>query len=220
MISVHHMKSTVTASAMFKFQQIASQHGHAERTFVGSIAGGTVVSVNSGFAPKGKGAAAPNPPSNKRARDSGGEDAERALAKVKRSNEAATITAASYAAAKQCIQELLRLRGAGGEAVVESWVVSMRQKGQWGATDGREGLMLGVRLAAGVALPLSALCHTLRVCRDGVLTTDTSRVDPSFDLPLSDQGRVAEGSGQRSLLLMAAVPHLEDPPSDVTSNLK
>lgn len=210
MISVHNMKSTVTASAMFKFQQIASQHGHAERTFVGSIGGGTVFSVNTGFAPKKDRMAMP---SKKRARDSGGEDAERALAKVKRSNEAANITKASYAVAKQCIEELLRIRGAGGEAVVESWVVSMRKKGQWGATDEREGLMLGVRLAAGVALPLSTLCHTLRVCRDAVLTTDTSNVDSNFRLPLSDQGKVAEESGQRSLLLMVSVPHLEDPQS-------
>lgn len=179
---------------------------------MGSIGGNVVLSINTGYgftASSSGGAAGKR--TKKRGRDMSEEDAERAVAKVRRSEGGTAITAASYAAAQQCVASLLRLRGAGGEAVVESWAVSMRKKGEWGATQDREALVLAARLTAGVALPLGALCAVVRTCRDGLLTLETDKIDQTFNLPLSDQGRAAQESGQRSILLMAAVPHLADP---------
>ena len=207
LVSVHTMRPTTPFSGMFKFQKLAVDQRHGERAFVGSIEGNMVLSINTGYGAS----AGSSKQSKKRARDTSEDDAERAVSKVRRGDNGAAVTAASYAAAAQCVASLLRLRGAGGERVVESWAVSMRKKGEWGATQDREALVLAARLTAGVALPLGALCAVVRTCRDGLLTVDTDKVDPTFDLPLSDQGKAAQGSGQRSILLMAAVPHLTDP---------
>lgn len=212
-VSVHTMKKTTTFSTLFQFQRIATNQHHGGRSFVGSIAGSLVLSINSGygFSAASSSGGVEGKRSKKRGRDTSEEDAERAVWKVRSSNAAASVTKASYAAAKQCVADMLKLRGAGGEVVVESWAVSVRTKGEWGATAERETLVLGARLVAGVALPLGALCAAVATCRDGLLTVDTEKVDAAFDLPLSDQGKAAQGSGQRSILLMAAVPHVPDP---------
>lgn len=96
-----------------------------------------------------------------------------------------------------------------GEAVVESWIVSLRKKGDWGAATAEgapPSLVVGCRLAAGVPMQLADLTAALGGVKDGMLTTSMAKVNDAFVLPLSEQAAAAEGNGQKSILLLATVP--------------
>jgi hypothetical protein len=195
---------------MYGFQKIASTKSNSRHTFVGSIAGNVVFSVN----PRHPVQTEPEAKSKKRSRDTCAEEAERAVERVRRSGaDAATVSRASFKAAEASVESMLRLRGARGERVIESWAVSMRKSGQWGssvASGARPNIVVAFRLVGGVAIPLGSVCSALRVCRDGIITTESEKVAKEFDLPLSDQAVVAQESGQISVLVLAGVPHLED----------
>ena len=213
-VSVHRMPPTTPFSSMFGFQKIASAERHAERTFVGSLGGEIVFSLNTGYATglEDAGKCGVPPKKRKRARDTADEDAERCTQKVYIHARERSVSERSLEAGRECLAALLKLRGAQGERIVESYVLSVRKKN--GTTD---GLVLGTRLSAGVPVSMSALCEAVRTCRDGLFTVDGAKLKQDFDLPLSDQGKAADASGQKSLLLMASVPHIPDPEADAPS---
>lgn len=202
-VSLHTMPERVALSKLHAFQNIAESCGHANGAFVGSIDSTLTLSINTKYAkPKA-------PFERKRRRDSAEEQAAEAVARVRKSGQGAEkLSEASYATAQTMVADVLRLRGAHGECVVESWAVSLRAPGEWGAhISDMFCLVVAFRFAAGVAIGLHVLLHALRPCRDGMLTTCTSGVAKDFDLPKSDQGEAALSMGQKSMLLMAAVPN-------------
>jgi hypothetical protein len=210
-VSVHTMSDPIPFSSMFAFQKIATGVTMGPKTLLGSMGGDLVFSINTAYSPTEA------PSKKKRSRDTTGEDAERAVEKVRRSGQDADkISQASFAVAQGCIADLLRLRGVKGESVIESWAVSLRKGGQWGSSNGKPSLVIAARLAAGVAVPLSGMCTVMRVCRDGMMATSADRVSADFDLPLTDQGKAADEVGQKSILILASVPHLEDATNEVS----
>lgn len=208
-VSVHTMSDPTPFSNMFSFQKIATGASTGSKTFVGSMTGELVFSVNTAYTPP-----EPTRSGKKRSLDTSTEDAERAIAKVRRSSGSETISNASFKAAQECVASLIKLKGAKGESVIESWAVSLRKSGQWGAGSTGPSLVIAARMTAGVAIPLGTLCNAMRVCRDGMLAVSTDRIHEEFDLPLTDQGVTADERGQKSVLVFASVPNLEDSVSE------
>ena len=212
--TTHSMPETTAFASLFGFQKITHQISCASKTFIGSIDGEILLSVNTAYAPVEEPGA---PKKKKRGRDTAEEDADRAVAKVERSGaDAHKVSQATFNAARGVLKEMLNTRGVSNEPVIESWAVSLRKPGSWGAAQNGQmpSIVIGFRLAAGVPIPLGKLCTSLRICRDGLVTTSVERVNTDFDLPLSDQGSAAQDSGQKSILLLASIPYLDDPPKD------
>ena len=186
------------------FASVRERDFVGSKTFVGSMDGDLVFSVNMAHKP-------PEQPRSgkKRSLDTSTEDAERAIEKVRRSSGAETISNASFKAAQECVSSLIKLKGANGESVIESWAISLRKNGKWGSGSSGPCLVIAARMAAGVAIPLANLCNTMRLCRDGMLAVSTERISEDFDLPLTDQGATADERGQKSFLVFASVPNLE-----------
>lgn len=207
-VSSHTIPSSIPFSNMIAFQKIAIGERCGEMTFLGSIQGELVLSVNTGYS---------KPESNgkkKRQADTTAEEADRAIAKIKKSgDDAMVVSKGSYAVAKETISEMMKLKGASGEPVLESWAVSLRRPGEYGAAlseSGRPSLVIAMRLAGGIAIPLSMIYTAVKACRDGLVTVSTDSVNSDFDLPMTEQCREAHDRGQKSLLLLASVPYVED----------
>lgn len=208
-VTSHTIGTSVPFSNVDSFQQIAVSERCGERSFLGSIQGEIVLSVNIGYVK-------PYKEGKKRRADTTSDDADRALAKIKKSgDDASKISSASYMVAKETITNLLKLRGASGEPVLESWAVSLRLPGQYGAAmsvTSRPSLVIAMRLAGGIAIPLSPIHAIVKSCKDGLITVATEVVNPDFNLPMTEQCREAHDRGQKSLLLLASVPHVDDTP--------
>lgn len=124
------------------------------------------------------------------------------------------ITEASYSLAEATLARLLELKSPTEEAVIESWAVSVRRYGTYGAAntpDKRPSLVVAIRVAAGAAVPASQLVEVLKQCTDGMITTCNENIHQDLDLPLTAQGKEAQSRGQKSVLLLASVPHVPDP---------
>jgi hypothetical protein len=210
-VSVHTFNDTITLSSIFGFQKIAHEIKSPSRSFIGSINGEISLSFN-----YTREVASNKIVKKKRGRDSSEDDADSAVKRVQRSGaDAQLVTEATFTAARSVIASVLRMRGAGGEIVVESWAVSIRKPGSYGNISvqiNTPTLVVGFRLSAGVAIPLSQLCAALSVCRDGLITTSVLKVDKDFDLPLTPQGAASELNGQKSILVLATIPSISDPP--------
>ena len=205
--ATHTMPDTTAFSSLFGFQKILHQLNCASQSFLGSLDGKIVLSVNTSYKPTVK------PKQKKRHLETTEEDADRAVAKVEKSGKNADkISAGTFRATRGVLAEMLKIRGANNEPILESWAVSLREQGSWGSTQNPNGLpsvVVGFRFVAGVPIPLGTLCSALRVCRDGLVTTSVERVNDDFNLPLSQQGNSAEESGQKSILVLASLPHIE-----------
>tara|TARA_B110001450_G_scaffold198426_1_gene187061 strand:- start:181 stop:942 length:762 start_codon:yes stop_codon:yes gene_type:complete len=216
--SIHFMPETTAFASLFGFQKIAQQVSCAPKTFIGSIDGQIVLSINTAYDPPDELNASKKKKRGRDTRDAAKDDADRAVAKVERCGaDAGKVSQATFNAARGVLTDVLNIRGVGNESVIESWAVSLRKPGSWGATPNEQGapsIVIGFRFAAGVPIALGKLCTSVRVCRDGLVTTSVERVNTDFDLPLSDQGSAAQASGQKSMLLLASIPHLEDQPKD------
>lgn len=201
------MPQSVSFGNLRAILSVAQSQGNGQRIFVGSRDGGIVVSVNHNFEPPVPGPKRPS--SKKRTRDPLEEAVHEAVQRVKRGLKGdESVTDDMLDSAQQALYTLLtRLRGAGGEDVIESWGLSFKKLD--GASSGqRPRLILSSRLTPGVAVPLSALfsCLGIRCTADGMLTTqESSTLASGFDLPLSEQGRAAEQHGQRAVTLFATV---------------
>ena len=206
-VSVHRMLQSVSFGNLRAILDAAK--GQEARTFVGTVDGTIVVSVNFNFEPCKPVVTA----SKKRGRDPHEEAAEQAVQRVRRSiANGDDVNDAMLEAARDSLHRmLLRLRGASGEVAIESWGLSFKKPSDAtaaGSVAQRPRLILSVRITPGVAVPLGCLFEQLgaRCASDGMLTTqDSSSLASGFVLPLSDQARTAELHGQRALTLFATV---------------
>lgn len=208
-VSSHVMPPNTSFTAMFQFQKLAIGERCGEKSFVGSVSGDLVFSVNAAYTrqpERGK----------KRKADTSVEEAARAIERVKRSGEEAErVTDESYDVARSTISNILKIKGASNERALESWALSLRKPGQYGAApsaDGRPSLVIAARIAAGVAISISALLSAIHLCKDGMITVSDNTVTGDFDLPMTEQCKESHERGQRSILFLASVPHMERKP--------
>lgn len=188
----------------------AQSQGNGQRIFIGSRDGAIVVCVNYNYESPPPSSGTGRASGKKRARDPVLEAVEQAVLRVKKGlkDDDDTVTEDMLASAQQALYTLLsRLRGAGGEDVVESWGLSFK-KLEGPSSSQRPRLILSARLTPGVAVPLAPLfsCLGIRCTSDGLVTTqDSSSLASGFDLPLSEQAHAAELHGQRAVTLFATV---------------
>ena len=205
-VSAHKMPQSVSFSNLKSIMTAAT--GQEQRTFVGTVDGSIVVSVNFNYeAP----VAPPPKTKGKRSRDSNEEAVQAAVDRVKRGlTDADEVDEKMLDSAKAALYTMLtRLRGASNETAVESWGLSFKKpEGNTATSSARPRLILSVRLTPGVPVPVPSLFQCLGVTctTDGMLTTqDSSSLANGFNLPLSDEARAAEVHGQRALTLFATV---------------
>lgn len=207
-VSVHKMPQSVSFANLKSIMNSAS--GQEQRTFVGTVDGSIVVSINFNYeAPR----APPPQTKGKRGRDSNDEAVQTAVDRVKRGlTSTDEVSDEMLDSAKAALYTMLtRLRGASNENAVESWGISYKkpEPGMGGPSGAnRPRLILSARLTPGVAVPLPSLfqCLGVRCTSDGMLTTqDSSSLAVGFNLPLSDAARAAESHGQKALTLFATV---------------
>lgn len=203
-VSSHSLPEKTSLNTLFSFQKLTKDSSCGEKSQIGTINGKLLLSLNAAYAPSVQ------PTSRKRKADTEREQAQRALAKVRKSEGGERVSEESFEAATDLVGKLLKLRGAGGETCIEAWAVTLRKPGQFGhqtSPDGRPSLVVSARIAGGVAIQLSLVLDAFKHCRDGMIYTGDSSVNEDFDLPMSEQCREAHERGQRSMLLLASVPH-------------
>ena len=205
-VSMHKMSQSVSFAQLRSIMSAAS--GNEQRTFVGTVDGSIVVSVNFNYEPP---TAPPAPTKRKRARDSNEEAVQAAVDRVQKSlSSSDEVSDEMLESAKAALYTMLtRLRGASNETAIESWGLSYKKPEHVSTnTNSRPRLILSLRLTPGVAVPLPSLfqCLGIRCTADGMLTTQESNsLATGFNLPLSEAARAAETHGQRALTLFATV---------------
>lgn len=207
------MKQSVSFANLRAVSTAAS--GHEKRTFVGTVDGSIVVSVNFNYTPpagpSGGGDAAGRRSGKKRGRDADEEAVEHAVGRVMKGlNQETKIPDEAIASARRALYSLLTsLRGANGERAIESWGLTYKKPEASSPLGGtRPRLIISARLTPGVAVPLESLFQALgpRCALDGMLTTQPSTsLANGFDLPLSEQAKAAELHGQKAITLFATV---------------
>lgn len=212
-VSIHTMKQSVSFANLRAVSTAAS--GHEKRTFVGTVDGSIVVSVNFNYTPpagpSGGGDAAGRRSGKKRGRDADEEAVEHAVGRVMKGlNQETKIPDEAIASARRALYSLLTsLRGANGERAIESWGLTYKKPEASSPLGGtRPRLIISARLTPGVAVPLESLFQALgpRCALDGMLTTQPSTsLANGFDLPLSEQAKAAELHGQKAITLFATV---------------
>ncbi len=219
-VSSHNFADTVSFPVLDAFvtrvAQTTPQRRDPLRCYMGSIDGHLVVSVR--VRPPSSSLAAEPTARRKRGRDDCGDRAETTVSKLRTTLRTTqpgnTAALAQLTNAKDTVERLLRnVRGTDGEDPFESCAISFAQSQQQQASTAaassttRPRLIVACRLSAGVALSLSALRDALGACfRDGMITTKPESLGAAYQLPLRATGHVVEESGQRSMLLFAAVP--------------
>ena len=197
--SVHVVADTLTLRTVSAFYQVAVSERLQGGSYIGSMDGEMVLSINTERRPL-----PPTAVPKKRKRGGEEEDqADRAVQKVKRvaSNVFSDDT---YKHAKDAIVALLKIRGPLGENVLESWSLSARTPGQWG-TNRTNALIISFRIAAGVAVSLQSLTEATKGLSDGLLTIEESQVPEEFRLPQSEQGHESSSHGTKSLSVYVTV---------------
>lgn len=209
-VSIHRMAQSISFSNMRAVLLAAT--GQESKTFVGTMDGRIVLSVNFNYEPPR------TPPqaarSKKRTRDPHEDAVDHAVERVKRGLRSEDdVDEDMLSSARTALLCMLRqLRGANDESVVESWGLSYKKPEQPGAGAGggaaRPRLILSARLTPGVPVPVPSLfqCLGVRCTSDGMLTTqDSTGLASGFSLPLSEEAKAAELHGQRALTLFATV---------------
>lgn len=224
-VSSHVLPESISFGELRRYHKVAQSEGCGSKSFIGSISGDLVVSVNVKYAPPPASVAS----GRKRKADSVECDVTCALDRLVRSggtdDAERPVSKASYKAAHDTMCALLRIKGTGGETMLESWAISLRQPGEYGAptppvrdgavdgggaVDHAPSIVLAVRLSAGTAISVEAIDEATRMCTDGMITVSAEQVNRAFDLPLTEQGRASQERGQRSILVLTAVPRLQD----------
>jgi hypothetical protein len=116
------------------------------------------------------------------------------------------VDVAQASSARAVVVRLLRdLKGTNQERIVQSLVVVYRKLRP---SDTGERVVIAVRLASGIPIPIGRLKGALGTCwGDGALSVDDEcEMFRSFDLPFSEEGTIARALGHRSLRLITAVP--------------
>jgi len=205
-VSVHKMSQSVSF-AQLKAILVAVKQNDV-RTFVGTVQGRMVVSVNFNFETidaedTGKRAG------KKRGRDAHEEAVKAAIDRVKRGVHSEEIDAPALESASSALYSILTtLRGARNETAVESWGLSYK-KDEGGLSKAQHPrLVLSLRMSPSVAVPLKTIFRVLGPnCRsDGMLTVqDSESLADGLKMPLSEQAAAAEIHGQKALTLFATV---------------
>lgn len=208
-LSSHELPDSTELATLLSMQTLARTESCGDKSFVGSISGKLVFSVNVAYVPPN------NEKSKKRRIDTTMDDATRAVDRIKRSlKDASSVTERSYTIAKNAVASLLKIKGASGENALESWALSLRKQGEYGSVprkDGRSNLVIAVRISAGVAVSILDVSNALSACRDGMITVSCKSVADDFDLPMTEQCMEAHQQGQKSILFLVSVPHVDDP---------
>jgi hypothetical protein len=155
------------------------------------------------------------PPPGKRAARRGGSGsaadselraAEAAVERVRAAAKAASVDAADVErAAGALFRVLADLRGAAGEAIVQSYAVLVKRISQFGYSG--PVVVLALRCYSGIPIPVSELKRALGPCwSDGVVSVE--RTYPPLgledaDLPLTSEGQAAAELGNAPLLVVA-----------------
>ena len=107
---------------------------------------------------------------------------------------------------KEVAVRLLRdLKGANNERLVQSVSIAHQKLRP---TDSEPRVIIAVRMASGLSIPVGKLKGALGDCwADGALTVDnSSELVSSFSLPMSEEGQLYEQLGHKALRLVTAVP--------------
>jgi len=151
--------------------------------------------------------ALPLPPGKRPARaDSRLRDAEAAIERVRAAAATESIDGADVERASGALFRVLTdLRGAGGEAVVQSYAVLVKRVTQFGYTG--PIVVLALRCHSGIPIPVSDLKRALGACwSDGVVTVERTYAPLGLgdaDLPLTPEGEAAAELGNAPLLVVA-----------------
>ena len=208
--------STVSFQALGRFLDAvkALNKTFADKVFVGSIDSKLHVSVAPALhiddnvpAPKGK----------KRGRNDTDERADYVKALVTprieelRKTGASSVSPETFDLAAMTVQRLLyNLKGPKGQQLIESWTVSTVgaccPAPQWCPAP-MNSVILGVRFAPGLPVPVALLRRALGACfHDGIFTvTRPLSAADTETLPLSDQGLVTERAGHWSMRMFAQI---------------
>lgn len=216
-VSAHYLRTSLSFAQLERFLESAStQQADTTKYNLGSLSDEIVVSIN--LRP-GEGM----PPSKSGKKRSYDDSADRAKAAIdaarKRLMKDEAISEGMLKTAERQIERMFRdVKGANGELIFESLGLSVTPTVVVNASASaspsvqpstRPKLIVACRLSAGIGLPIYALRKALSdggAFPDGMMTTNPSELGPEYRLPLSELGRAAEGNGQRSILLFAAVP--------------
>ena len=198
--SVHVVSDTLTLRTVTAFYQVAVSERLQGGSYIGSMDGEMVLSINTE-----RKAAPPAADAPKKRKREGEEEnqAERAVQKVKRV-ASDVFSEDIYKHAKEAIVSLLKIRGPLGENVLESWSLSARTPGQWGANR-TSALIISFRISAGVAVSLQSLTEATKGLSDGLVTIEESQVPEEFRLPQSEQGHESSSHGTKSLSVYVTV---------------
>lgn len=205
-VSKHVMQNSISFSQLRTV--LAATNGNEEKAFLGTLKDKLVFSVNFNFETSecmevgmvGKKA------SKKRGRDVNEEVVQAAVERVKRGVSTDDMDMIALENARNALYSILTsLRGARGEAAVESWALSFKKAEPNNAKQQRPQLILSARLTPAVAIPLKTLFRLMgSSCRqDGMLTIDSSMLSNGLNLPLSEHAMTSEKYGQRSLTMFA-----------------
>ena len=215
-VSLHKLAKSVSFGQLKSFLEVTKKN--EARTFIGTLGGQIVVSVNFNFetsvefGPTGAPGAPGARVGKKRGRDSVEDAVQAALDRVKKGVNLEEVDLVILEHARTALYAMLtNLKGAKRETVVESWGLSYK-KGDVVTpvvpTAQRPKLILSLKMTPSVAVPLKRMLELLGPhCNgDGMVSTkDSSELASGFDLPLGDQARVAEEHGQKALSLFATV---------------
>lgn len=151
--------------------------------------------------------ALPLPPGKRSARaDSELRAAEAAVGRVRAAAATESVDEADVERASGALFRVLAdLRGAGGEAIVQSYAVLVKRITQFGFTG--SAVVLALRCYSGIPIPVSALKRALGPCwSDGVVTVERTYAPLGLedaDLPLTPEGEAAAELGNAPLLVVA-----------------
>lgn len=199
-ISSHTLQNSIALSTMREVVAAAGAMKH--QTFVGSVDGAIMVSVNANVTSELEEDAGSTDRPRKRRRCPHEEEVQEAAERVRGQKGPVDIPEKSLAAASAAALYLLKnLRGSSHETAIESWALTLGP-----AVDAeRPKLVLSMRLSPGLAVSLYTLLHGIGKSKDGMLTTSSEALQQRFNLPLNAEARTTEKYGQKSMSLFATM---------------
>lgn len=215
-VSLHKLAKSVSFGQLKAFLEATKKN--EARTFIGTLGGQIVVSVNFNFETSVESGAtgttgAPGARvGKKRGRDSVEDAVQAAVDRVKKGVNLEEVDLVILEHARTALYAMLTsLKGAKRETVVESWGLSYKKDDVVAPvvpTAQRPKLILSLKMTPSVAVPLKRMLELLGPhCNgDGMVSIkESSELASGFDLPLGDQARVAEEHGQKAMSLFATV---------------
>jgi hypothetical protein len=216
-VSVHRMPDSITLATAHRVMAVCNDQD--QRCFIGTIDGTIVISINfnHSLAPQCDPSASNN--KKKRRRDPHEEAADLTVQRVRGGSRGPALSDGLLDSARKAVYRVLSsVKGANGEAAIESYGLSFKGSQEAG-TEGslasaahaghtRPRLILSARIAPGVAVSVKTLLAALggKCSQDGMFTVQSgSTLASGFDLPLTEPAMAAVTHGQRAVSLFATV---------------